>query len=126
MHDEAFGEVEDRAVQWEAVRLGLPDQRQEVVQDAEPEQAAGDAEVALHRVEIGATVAAADRDPGDQVVEHELVQDDDAGPGAEGVDDPAVGLGVVADVVERDVRLRRALPLLGDCDLLDPLVERGQ
>ena len=91
-----------------------------------PSRRPGDAEVALHRVEVGAAVAAADRDPGDQVVEHELVQDDDARTVAERIDDPAVRLGVVADVVERDVRVRGPLPGLGDHDLLDSLAERGQ
>jgi hypothetical protein len=32
------------------------------------------------------------------VVQNELVQDDDAGPLSQRVDDPAVGVGVVADV----------------------------
>ena len=80
MDDQALSEVEDRAREREAVGPGLPRQGQQVVEDAEADEAPGDPEVALHRVEIGAPVAAADRDPGDQVVEHELVEDDDAGP----------------------------------------------
>ena len=55
-------------------------------------------------------VAAADRHPGDEVVEHELVQDDDARAPSERVDDPAVRVRVVADVVERDVRCGGARP----------------
>ena len=78
--DQAAREVEHGAGQREALGLGLPDQRQEVVEHAEREQAPGDAVVALHRLHVAAPVPAADRDPGDQVVQHELVQDDDAGP----------------------------------------------
>ena len=54
------------------------------------------------------------------------MQDDDAGPLAQRVDDPAVRVGVVADVVERDVGGGRALARLGDDDLVDPLAQRGQ
>ena len=53
-------------------------------------------------------VAAADRQPRDQVVEDEVVQDDDAWPLAQRIDDPAVRVGVVADVVEGEVAARRA------------------
>ena len=67
------------------------------------EQAADDAVLALHRVEVAVPVAAADRHPGDEVVEDEVVEDDDAGSAAQRVDDPAVRVRVVADVVERDV-----------------------
>ena len=109
----------------EPLGLRLPEQRQQVVEHAEAEQPPGDAELALHRVEVAAAVAAADRDPGDQVVQHVLVQDDDAGPLAQRVDDPAVRVRVVADVVERDVRRGRALARLGDDDL-DPLAQRRQ
>ena len=112
MDDQPAREVEHRAGEREALGLRLPEQRQQVVEHAEPEQPAGDAELALHRVEVAAAVAAADRDPGDQVVQHVLVQHDDAGPLAQRVDDPAVRVGVVADVVERDVRGRRALARL--------------
>ena len=68
-----------------------------------PEQAADHAALPLHRVEVAVPVAAADRQPGDEVMEDEVVQDDDAGPLAQRVDDPAVRVRVVADVVERDV-----------------------
>ena len=52
--------------------------------------------------------------PGDQMVQHELVQDDDAGSLPQRVDDPTVRVGVVADVVEGDIGARRALPRLRD------------
>ena len=110
MHDQPVRVVEDDAGEREALGLGLPEQRQQVVEDAEPEQPPGDAEVALHRVEVAAAVAAADRDPRDQMVQHELVHDDDAGALPERVDDPAVRVGVVADVVERDVGGGARLP----------------
>ena len=102
--------VEHDAREREALRLRLPEQRQQVVEHAEAEQPAGDAELALHRVEVAAAVAAADRDPGDQVVQHVLVQHDDAGALVQRVDDPAVRVGVVADVVERDVGAGARLP----------------
>ena len=126
MDDQALGQVEDRAGERKAVGLGLPQKRQQVVEHAQAEQAARHSEVALHRVEVPPPVAAPDGDPGDQVVEDELVQDHDAGALAQGVDDPAVRLRVVADVVERDVRVRRPLPRLRDHHLLEPLPERGQ
>jgi len=67
------------------------------------EQAADNAALALHRVEVAVAVAPADRQPGDEVVEDEVVQDDDAGTSPERLDDPAVRVRVVADVVEREV-----------------------
>ena len=39
------------------------------------------------------------------MVDDEVVQDDDAWPPTQRVDDPRVRVGVVADVVERDVRI---------------------
>ena len=92
-----------------------------------PSRRPGDPEVALHRVEVAAAVAAADRDAGDQVVEHELVQDDDAGP--------------LARARRRSSRARRGrcrrgrarrrprgarLPGSRDDDLVDPLPQRRQ
>ena len=56
------------------------------------------------------------------MVQHEVVEDDDAGPRAQPLDDPAVNLGVVADVVERDVARRRAAARR-DLDV-DALAER--
>ena len=83
--------------------------------------------VALHRVEVARRVPARQRQPGDEVVEDEVVQDDDARPPAERVDDPAVRLRVVPDVVERDVRPARTGRAGGGDDLdLDAPLERGQ
>ena len=67
------------------------------------EQPPGDAGLALHRTEIALAVLAPQRQPGDEVVEDELVQHDDAGPLPQRLDDPAVRIRRVADVVERDV-----------------------
>ena len=117
MDDQSARLVEHDAREREALRLGLPEERQEVVEHAEAEQPAGDAELALHRVEVPASVAPADRDPRDQMVEDVLVQDDDARALVEGIDDPAVGLRVVAYVVEGDVRRGGLLALLGHHDL---------
>ena len=91
------------------------------------EQAPDDAALALHRVEVAVAVAASDRQPGDEVVEHEVVQDDDTGPAAQRVDDPAVRVGVVADVVEREVGAARRprAPAPDDLDV-EALAQRGQ
>src|SRR5439155_25554375 len=56
----------------------------------------------------------------------ELVQHDDAGAGAERVDDPAVRLGIVTDVVERDIGPRCPPEAAGAGDLdLDVLAQLG-
>ena len=92
------------------------------------EQPPDDAVLALHRVQVPVAVPPADRHPGHEVVHHEVVEDDDARPPAEGVDDPGVGVGVVADVVERDVRVARragAPRSLHDAQV-DALAQRGQ
>ena len=65
--------------------------------------------------------------PGDEVVEDEVVQHDDAGPPAQRVDDPAVRVRIVADVVERDVGVRdgRRAARPHDLDLDEPLERRA-
>ncbi len=73
------------------------------------------------------TVAPPDRQPGDEVVEDEVVQDDDPGAPPQGLDDPAVRLGVVADVVETDVAsARSALAAAARDGDLEPTAQRGQ
>ena len=64
------------------------------------EQPPDDAALALHRVEVAVPVAAADREAGDEMVEDEVVEDDDSGRSAQRLDDPAVRVRVVADVVD--------------------------
>ena len=86
-----------------------------------------DAGVALHRVQVAIGVAAAERHSGDEVMQDEVVEDDDAWPPPQRVDDPAVRVGVVSDVVERDVRPARRPPRsTSDDDDLQPLLERRQ
>ena len=111
----------------EVGRAGLPERRDALVHHAVPEEAADDAVLALHQVEVAVAVAARERHPRDEVVEDEVVEDDDARPLAQRVDDPGVGAGVVADVVERDVGLARRPPAAALHDLdVDPLAELRQ
>src|SRR5205814_9563618 len=63
--DQTLGEVEHHARERKALWLRLPEERQQVVRDAERQQPSGDAEVALHRIEVPARVAAPERDPGE-------------------------------------------------------------
>jgi hypothetical protein len=67
------------------------------------DQAADDAVRPLHRIEVAVPVPAADRHAGDEVVEDEVVKDDEPGRSSQRVEDPAVHLGVVADVVDGEV-----------------------
>ena len=57
----------------------------------------------LHEVEIGVAIAAGQSHPRDEVVEDEVVQNDDAGALAEGIDDPGMRIRIVPDVVQRHV-----------------------
>ena len=86
------------------------------------EEASDDAVLGLHGVEVAVTVSTADRHPGDEVVEHEVVEDDDSRPATERVDDPCVRIGVVPDVVEGEVDspwcALAAVPDDGDVDAL--------
>ena len=101
--DQPVGEAQHLAGEREVLRPRLPERRDAVVEHAVREQASGEPVVALHRVEVAGGVAPREREPGDEVMEDELVQADDARPAPERLDDPAVRLRVVADVVERDV-----------------------
>jgi hypothetical protein len=91
------------------------------------QQSPDDAVLALHEVEVRVTVPPSDRHPGDEMVDDEVVQDDDSGSLAQCVDDPGVCVGVVPDVVEREVRPARSglLPPADDRHV-DPLPERGE
>ena len=117
---------EDLARERKLVGLCLPGRRHATVEHTVREQAAGDACIALHRGEVRRSILAADRHSGNEVVEHEVVQHHDSGPPAQRVDDPAVRVGIVADVEEGDVgsdRTRAAAP--DDLDVEQPR-ERGQ
>ena len=59
-------------------------------------------------------------------MQDELVQDDDPGAPTECIDDPAVGVRIVADVVERDVGRRITPSRHRNDDLLDPLAQCGE
>ena len=91
------------------------------------EQPADDPGVLLHRVQIALRIAAPERHPRDEVVEDEIVQDDHPGSLPERVHDPGVRLGVVADVVEADVRsARRLLRSSADDGDVQSLLERRE
>ena len=103
----------------------LPQRLEEAVDDAVCEQPSDHARLELHRVQVAARVAARDGHPCHEVVQDDVVEDDDARPLAERLDDPAVRVRIVADVVERDIEAARGTPMLRNLDL-DPLLERGQ
>jgi hypothetical protein len=91
------------------------------------EQASDDAVLALHRVEVAVPVPPADCHAGDEVVEHEVVEDDHARSAAECIDDPGVRVGVVPDVVERHVTPAwRALAPVASCGDVEPCLESRQ
>ena len=74
------------------------------------EEPADDPVLPLHRVEVAVAVAPPDRDARDEMVEHEVVEDDEPRRPAKSVEDPAVRVGVVAYVVNGEVdTARRAL-----------------
>ncbi len=102
----------------------FPERGYPLVQDAVREQAADDAVLVLHRVEVGVSVAPAHSHPRDEVVKHEVVEDDDTGISAKRIDDPGVCIRVVTDVVERHVRSPGSppAPTPHDCDV-EPLAE---
>ena len=61
------------------------------------------------------------------MVQDEVVEDDHAGAATQRLDDPAVSLGVVTDVVQRDVAPRGATEASGPGEgHLDPLCERRE
>ena len=96
MDDERHCVAQDLSGEGELLGPVLPERRDQTVHDALREEASFRSGLPLHRLEIPLRVAAAQRDPCDQVVEHELVQHDHPRPAAERVHDPVVGVGVVA------------------------------
>ena len=90
------------------------------------EEAPGHAGLPLHGAEVALAVAPPEREAGDEVMEDEVVEHDDARALAQRLDDPAVRVGVVADVVEADVGVaRRRLPARHDRDV-EPLAQRRE
>ena len=110
VRDERGRERQHLAREREVLRTVLPQRRDPLVEDAVREQPAHDAMLPLHRVEVAVAVATADRHPGDEVVEDEVVQDDEARRTSERVDDPPVCVRVVADVVDAEVDAARRPP----------------
>ena len=107
MDDEPGREAEHLTCEMEVLRPVLPQGRNALVEDGMAEQPPDDAALALHGVEVAVSVAAADREAGDEVVEDEVVQHDDAGSAAQRLDDPAVRLRIVADVVDAEIDVPR-------------------
>src|SRR5262249_27505754 len=80
VQDQAGRATEHLARQWELLWLRFPRWWDAPVQDAVRKQASRDAGVAFHCGQVARAVLPADRQPGNEVVEHEVVQDDHARP----------------------------------------------
>ena len=76
--DQAGGVLEDEGRQREVLRSRLPQRRNALVEHAVAEQAPDDAVLALHEVEVRVPVPAPDGHAGNEVVQDEVVEDDDA------------------------------------------------
>ncbi len=127
MHDRAIGVVEDLVDEWKPVGSRLPHRREQAVDHAVSDQTPEHARISLHRVEVAVTVPAPDRQAGDQVVEHEIVQHDDPAATPERSDDPTVSFGVVADVVQGDIGAARRSPTAAPDNLdLEAPLQLGQ
>ena len=72
-------QVEHVAGEREVLGPRRPERRHAAVDDAEREQPARQARLALHRVQVARDVLPRERHPRDEVVEHEVMEDDDAG-----------------------------------------------
>ena len=123
--DETCREIEHLAGEMEVLGPVLPERRDALVEHRVAEQPPHDSTLALHRVEVPVPVAAPDRQSGHEMVKHEVVEDDDPGRPAQRFDDPAMGIGVVADLVHAEVgSTRRLLRSTLDDDDVAPLPER--
>src|SRR5437764_6329074 len=118
--------LEHLAGEREILGPDLPERRDDAVEDAVREEAAGHAGLPLHGAEVALAVAPPEREARDEVVEDEVVEDDDPRALPQRLDDPAVRVGVVADVVEADVGVpRRRLSTRHDMDV-EPLPQRRE
>jgi len=109
--DQPRREIEDGAGKWELLWARIPEGLDPLVHHCIGEQPTDHTCFSLHRVQIGAPVSPPEGDARNQVVDDEVVEDDDARPSPERIDDPAVGVGVVTHVVQGDVRAAEsALP----------------
>ena len=126
MDDETGREREHFAGQGELLGARLPERRQPLVEHAVAEEPSNDAVTPLHRVEVAVAVPATDRHTCDEVVEDEVVEHDEARHAPQGVEDPAVGVRIVADVVDGEVgSARRPLRPPLDDGQVDVLAKRG-
>ena len=123
--DHAGGVPQHLIGERELVCASFPDRRQEPVDDAVSEHPPDRAGFPLHRVEVPLVVLAAEGQPGDEVVQDEVVQHDDSRTLAQSLNDPPVVIGVVADVIQRQVRASRCTPpRASDHGDLDPSREQ--
>src|SRR3954447_11117340 len=110
VHDQPGCEPEHLAREREVLRPVLPQRRDALLHDGVAEQPRDKPPVALERIEICLAVAAAERDAGDQVMEDEVVEHDDSRGTPQRVEDPAVCIGIVSNMVNDEVDApRRAL-----------------
>jgi hypothetical protein len=108
------------------MRLLLPNGRQQPIDHGVCKGASNESGFRLHQVQVCVTVASPDRDPGDEMVKDEVVQDHDSGLPTKLVHDPSMCLGVVSDVVEVNVRLWAPTPARRfDHDHVEPLAQGG-
>ena len=122
--NEAGREIEHLPREVEVLGAVLPQRRDALIEDSVTQQPPDDPALALHCVEVAVPVAAADRETGDEMVEDEVVEDDDARCPAQRLDDPAVSVGIVADVVNTEIgSARRLLRATLDRDDFAPRTE---
>jgi hypothetical protein len=117
MNDHTACMAEHLADEREPFRIRLPHRRQNTVDDAEGYEAASETRIALERFCICPGVAATERGSRNEMVEHEVVQNDDTGPASQPTEDPPVGVSIVADVVEDDVCPARPASPVHDVDI---------
>ena len=124
MDDEAGGEPEHLPGKMEVLGPVLPERRDALVEDGVAEKPAYDTALSLHRVEVAVPVTATDRQTRDQVMQDEVVEDDDTRSAPERLENPAVSIRIVANMVDREIGSSRRLlrPSFDDGDL-DPLAE---
>src|SRR5438094_3732325 len=126
VNEQTGGVGEHLAGERELIGARLPRGRHTPVENAVREQTSGNAGVALHGSEIAVAVLPADRQPCDEVVEDEVVEDHHARPSFQSVDDPAVCFRIIADVVERNVGRNGPRASASHEDDLHELAQRGQ
>ena len=109
MDDQAGGEVEHLSREREVLGPVLPQRRNALLHHGVPEQPRGQPAIALEGVQVRLPVAASERDARDEVMQHEVVEHDEPRRPAQRIDDPTVGIGVVPDVKDAEIRSPRRL-----------------